>query len=114
MVTHTMKDFTHVGGNKNWKPFKISYKATVPKKDECTNIITPTCLSSSYVGYGSIRIVPTFMILGQSTGAAAAIAIDENVAVQDIPYEILEKTFVNKNQILKIPDNWLEIISSNN
>ena len=106
--------FTHVGGNKNWKPFKISYKATVPKKDECTNIITPTCLSSSYVGYGSIRIVPTFMILGQSTGAAAAIAIDENVAVQDVPYEILEKTFVNKNQILKIPDNWLEIISSNN
>lgn len=106
--------FTHVGGNKNWKPFTISYKAIVPKKNECTNIITPTCLSSSYVGYGSIRIVPTFMILGQSAGAAASIAIDENIIVQNVPYEILYKTLLNNNQILKIPDNWLEIISSNN
>jgi hypothetical protein len=107
--------FTHVGeGNLNWKPFKISYKATVPKKEECTNIITPTCLSSSYVGYGSIRIVPTFMILGQSAAAAAAISIDEKIAVQDVSYDILEKTLLNNNQILKIPENWFDIISSNN
>jgi hypothetical protein len=106
--------FTHVAGNKNWKPFKISYKATVPKKVECTNIITPTCLSSSYVGYGSIRIVPTYMILGQSTGAAAAISIDEKITVQDVSYDILEKVLLNNNQVLKIPENWLEIISSNN
>jgi len=107
--------FTHVGeGNLNWKPFKISYKATVPKKEECTNIITPTCLSSSYVGYGSIRIVPTFMILGQSTGAAAVISIDEKIAVQDVSYDILEETLLNNNQILKIPENWFDIISLNN
>ena len=103
-----------MGGNKNWKPFKISYKATVPKKEECTNIITPTCLSSSYIGYGSIRIVPTFMILGQSTGAASVIAIENNLAVQDISYDTLERMLLEENQILEIPQNWLEIISSNN
>ncbi len=106
--------FTHVGGNRSWKPFKISYRATVPKNDECINIITPTCLSSSYVGYGSIRIVPTFMILGQSAGAAAVIAIDHKKAVQNISYDTLKKTLLDNGQILEIPDNWLEIISSNN
>ena len=106
--------FTHVGGNEDWKPFKISYKATIPKKEECTNIITPTCLSSSYVGYGSIRIAPTFMILGQSTGVAAAIAINENIPLQNVPYKILGKILHDEKQILEIPDNWLEIISSNN
>ncbi len=104
--------FTHVGGNTSWKPFRIAYRATVPKLAECTNLLTPTCLSSSYVGYGSIRIVPTFMVLGQSTGAAAAIAIDKQVPVQEVPYELLEKTLQEYHQILEIPDHWFELISS--
>ncbi|WP_299535541.1 FAD-dependent oxidoreductase [Ulvibacterium sp.] len=106
--------FTHVGDSKSWKPFRISFKATVPKKNECTNLLTPTCLSSSYVGYGSIRIVPTFMVLGQSTGAIAALAIDKKMDVQDIPYGLLQEVLTTYHQILEIPRNWLEIISSNN
>lgn len=106
--------FTHVGGNTSWKPFKISFQATVPNKEECINLLTPTCLSSSYVGYGSTRIVPTFMIVGQSVGAAAAIAVSDNLAVQDIPYRELEKVLLSQNQFLTVPDDWLEIISSNN
>lgn len=106
--------FTHVGTSTTWKPFRISYKASVPKKNECVNLLTPTCLSSSYVGYGSIRIVPTFMILGQSVAAAASIAIDHNVAVQDVPYPLLEQTLQYNNQILRIPEDWLEVIRANN
>jgi len=104
--------FTHVGGNTRWKPFRISYRAAVPKRSACTNLLTPTCLSSSYVGYGSIRIVPTFMVLGQSVGAAAAIAIDEQVPVQEVPYHVLGKALSEYHQILEIPDNWVELISS--
>jgi len=103
--------YTHVGGNQSWKPFGISYKATVPKREQCTNLITPTCPSSSYVGYGSIRIAPTFMILGQSTGAAASIAIDQNIPVQDVDYEMLGKTLTENDQIIEIPDNWRQILS---
>lgn len=106
--------FTHVGGNRSWKPFKISYKATVPPRSECINVLTPTCLSSSYVAYGSIRIVPTFMILGQSCAAAASIAMDEKMAVQDVPYGLLERTLKNNGQLLEIPGNWLQIIKTNN
>jgi len=106
--------FTHVEGNKSWKPFKISYKASIPKRAECTNIITPTCLSSSYVGYGSIRILPTFMVLGQSVAAAASIAVDERIDMQDVPYQRLKPMLLENKQILKIPDNWLKIISLHN
>ncbi|WP_339901807.1 FAD-dependent oxidoreductase [uncultured Cyclobacterium sp.] len=106
--------FTHVENDRTWKPFKISFQASVPKKAEAINLLTPTCLSSSYVGYGSIRIVPTFMVLGQSIGAAAAIAASERVDVQDIPYSELEKILLNQDQILALPDNWLQIITTNN
>jgi hypothetical protein len=106
--------FTHVENDRSWKPFKISFQASVPKKTEAINLLTPTCLSSSYVGYGSIRIVPTFMVLGQSIGAAAAIAVSESVDIQDIPYGDLEKILHNQGQILSLPEDWLEIITNNN
>ena len=106
--------FTHVENDRSWKPFKISFQASVPKKTEAINLLTPTCLSSSYVGYGSIRIVPTFMVLGQSIGAAAAIAVSESVDIQDIPYGDLEKILHKQGQILSLPEDWLEIITINN
>lgn len=106
--------FTHVGDSKSWKPFGVSFQSTVPKKSECTNLLTPTCLSSSYVGYGSIRIVPTFMVLGQSTGAIASLAVDQKMDVQDIPYDELQEVLTAHDQILEIPENWLEIITTNN
>ncbi len=81
-------------------PYSISYLSLVPKKQECTNLLVPVCLSSSHIAYGSIRMEPVFMILGQSAAAAAAIAIDENVPVQDIPYEKLKKDLEEKGQVL--------------
>lgn len=104
--------FTHVGGNEDWKPFRISYRATVPRPSECTNLLTPTCLSSSYIGYGSLRIVPTFMIMGQSVAAAAALAIDRAVPVQDIPYPELQEVLLANQQILEIPSNWPSILAA--
>ena len=64
-----------VFGGEDWAPFGISYQALVPKKSECINLITPTCLSSTHVAYGAIRLEWTFMVLGQSAGAATVLAI---------------------------------------
>lgn len=73
------------------KPYPVSYRAIVPKKEECVNLLVPVCLSSSHVAYGSIRMEPVFMILGQSAGVAASLAIARKVAVQDVIYpELLE------------------------
>ena len=82
------------------KPYHISYGSIVPRKEECTNLFVPVCLSSSHIAFGSIRMEPVFMILGQSAAAAAVIAMDNNISVQDIPYEQLEQVLLSKNQIL--------------
>jgi len=87
------------GGN-SWRPFGISYWALVPKKEECTNLLTPTCLSSSHVAYGAIRIEFTYMALGQACADAASLAIDENVAVQQINQTTLKSYLLNQNQII--------------
>ena len=68
------------------RPYPVSYRSIVPKKEECDNLLVPVCLSSSHVAYGSIRMEPVFMILGQSAGTAAALAIEEGVAVQNLDY----------------------------
>ena len=65
-------------------PYKISYGSIIPKAAECTNLLVPVCMSSSHIAFGSIRMEPVFMILGQSAATAAAQAIDEGRGVQAI------------------------------
>ena len=81
-------------------PYRISYGSIVPKKEECTNLFVPVCVSSSHIAYGSIRMEPVFMILGQSAAVAACLAIDVKCAIQDVSYNQLKKLLENKNQIL--------------
>jgi hypothetical protein len=89
------------GGN-DWGPFGISYRALTPKSSECTNLLTPTCPSSSHVAYGAIRIEWTFMALGQACGAAAALAVENAVPVQKVPYTRLRDVLTAAGQIVEI------------
>ncbi len=89
------------GGNW-WKPFGISYHSLVPKKLECTNLLTPTCPSSSHIAYGAIRLEWTFMSLGQVCGIAASIAIDEKISVQKVDYNRLKKQLVAEGVVIKL------------
>ena len=82
-------------------PYAISYGTLVPKKEECKNLLVPVCLSSSHIAFGSIRMEPVFMILGQSAAAAAVLAIDENTVVQDVDYNKLKDVLLAKGQILE-------------
>jgi hypothetical protein len=89
------------GGN-DWGPFGISYRALTPKASECTNLLTPTCPSSSHVAYGAIRIEWTFMALGQACGAAASLAVENTVPVQKVPYTRLRDVLTAAGQIVEI------------
>ncbi len=82
-------------------PYPIDYGAIVPKKSECENLLVPVCVSSSHIAYGSIRMEPVFMVLGQSAATAAAIALEEGVAVQDVAYETLEGRLLADGQVLR-------------
>ena len=73
-------------------PYQIAYGSLVPKKGQCNNLLVPVCISSSHIAFGSIRMEPVFMILGQSAATAAAMAIDSDIPVQEVPYDQLKKT----------------------
>jgi hypothetical protein len=81
-------------------PYPVSYRSIVPKKAECENLLVPVSLSASHVAFGSIRMEPVFMILGQSAGTAAAIAIEDSRAVQDVPYAKLKELLLKQGQRL--------------
>ena len=87
-------------GYKCPKPYPIAYRSIVPKKEECTNLLVPLCLSASHIGYGSIRMEPVFMIMGQSAGTAASMAIEQNIAVQDVDYDKLKERLLADGQRL--------------
>jgi hypothetical protein len=82
------------------KPYPVSYRAIVPKEEECANLLVPVCLSSTHVAYGSIRMEPVFMILGQSAGAAASLAITDNISVQKVDYAKLKQRLLIDKQNL--------------
>jgi hypothetical protein len=82
-------------------PYRISYQAIVPKKGECPNLLVPVCLSSSHIAYGSIRMEPVFMVLGQSAATAACLAIDAKTDVQKVDYEALKKRLLADKQVLE-------------
>ncbi len=90
-----------VGVSTRGKPYKISYGSLVPKRAECENLLVPICVSASHIAYGSIRMEPVFMILGHSSATAAAIALEANVAVQDVPYEKLRERLLAEGQVLE-------------
>ncbi|WP_235298439.1 FAD-dependent oxidoreductase [Portibacter marinus] len=90
-----------VGG---FKPYPISYKAIVPKIEECSNLLVPVCLSASHIAFGSIRMEPVFMILGQSAATAACLAINSNLAVQNVDYTLLKDVLLSDFQILNFEE----------
>ncbi|GAB2570979.1 FAD-dependent oxidoreductase [Gracilibacillus alcaliphilus] len=82
-------------------PFPISYQSIVPKAEECNNLLVPVCLSSSHIAYGSIRMEPVFMILGESAATAASIALEQDCDVQEVDYAVLRKKLLAAKQILE-------------
>lgn len=82
-------------------PYQISYGSLVPKKGQCENLLVPVCVSSSHIAYGSIRMEPVFMILGQSAATAAVQAIEAGIAVQDVDYRKLRERLLADGQVLE-------------
>jgi hypothetical protein len=81
-------------------PYSISYGSIIPKKEDCENLLVPVCVSSSHIAFGSIRMEPVFMILGQSAASAAIQAIDRKVSVQEVDYEKLKEQLQKDKQKL--------------
>lgn len=81
-------------------PYQIHLGTILPKREECKNLIVPVAVSTSHIAFGSIRMEPVFMILGQSTGIIAAMAIDQGLDIHDLDYKKIETKLLEAGQIL--------------
>ncbi|MGA2030645.1 MAG: FAD-dependent oxidoreductase [Thermoguttaceae bacterium] len=112
MDSHNTQRYVDAGGHvrnegdvevHGFQPYPISYRAIVPKAAECSNLLVPVCLSASHIAYGSIRMEPVFMVLGQSAATAAVQAIHSSRAVQTIDYATLRTRLLQDQQVLDWP-----------
>jgi hypothetical protein len=87
-----------VGG---FPPYPISYRSIVPKAAECENLLIPVCLSATHIAYGSIRMEPVFMILGQSAATAAGLALDADCSLQKLSHKTLSTRLLADRQVLE-------------
>lgn len=81
------------------EPYKIALGAIIPKKEECTNLLVPVAVSSSHIAFGSIRMEPVFMILGQSAGIVAVLAIEEKTGINELSYEKIKEKLNEYGQV---------------
>ncbi|EPR71363.1 FAD-dependent oxidoreductase [Cyclobacterium qasimii] len=86
------------------QPYEIAYGSLVPKADEITNLVVPVAVSASHIAFGSIRMEPVFMILGQSAATAAVMALDGEISVQELPYASLKAKLLEDGQVLTLAD----------
>ncbi|MBT3501939.1 MAG: FAD-dependent oxidoreductase [Candidatus Marinimicrobia bacterium] len=89
-----------------FSPYPIAYRSIIPKISECTNLLVPVCLSASHIAFGSIRMEPVFMVLGQSAATAAVLAIQDNINIQDVDYTLLKKQLINDKQVLNLTEQY--------
>lgn len=94
-------------------PYPISYRSIVPKRKDCSNLFVPVCLSASHIAYGSIRMEPVYMILGQAAGVAASDALLNEKAVQDVSMDYLQSRLRQLGQVLTPPQTMPAVNGSN-
>jgi len=83
------------------KPYRIDMGSILPIREECTNLVVPVALSSSHIAFGSIRMEPVFMILGQSAATLATLAVAMDKGLHEIPYEELKTKLLEDGQVLE-------------
>ncbi len=79
-------------------PYPVGYRSIIPKQGEADNLLVPVCLSSTHVAFGSIRMEPVFMVLGQSAAIAAALSLEEDMKLHELPYAKLKESLINYGQ----------------
>lgn len=92
-----------MAGRRHGYPYHIPYRAITPRAAECANLLVPVALSCTHVGISSIRVEPTWMILGQSAGIAAALSAEKDLPVQALPYPALRARLLAQKQVLDLP-----------
>lgn len=83
------------------EPYQIAMGSILPQEKECKNLLVPVAVSSSHIAFGSIRMEPVFMIIGQSAGIIASIAIESGKDIHELDYNRVKDILIQEGQILE-------------
>jgi hypothetical protein len=73
--------------------------------EEATNLMVPVCLSSTHIGWGTIRLEPTWMQIGESAAYALKQAMQEKQNLLEIDLDRLQRTLAEQRIILSYFDD---------
>jgi len=79
-------------------PYQIPYGVMVPK--ERKGLLVPVGISSTHVAISSVRMEPVWSSLGQAAGVAAALAIDNNIDVSEVPVSKIQDALLEQGSML--------------
>ena len=82
------------------RPYQIDLGSIMPKKNECGNLLVPVCVSCTHIAFGSIRMEPVFMILGQTAGTVAAMSVQKGKNIHDLTYDEIKTKLLSDGQVL--------------
>jgi hypothetical protein len=94
----------HLKGRPIGQPHHLPYRCLLPKPNECDNLLVPTCVSATHVAFSSVRVEPTWMVLGQSSGIAAALISRADIQAHKLRYEQLKSRLLANKQRLELPE----------
>jgi hypothetical protein len=82
-------------------PYKIDLGSILPKSSQCSNLLVTVAVSASHIAFGSIRMEPVFMILGQSAATLASLSLEKKLPLYEVTYEDLSEQLLLDGQVLE-------------
>lgn len=83
------------------KPYQISYRIMLPKREECVNLLAPVPFSASHIAYASMRMEPQWMLIGHAAGVAASLAHQANKPPHEIDVKKLQETLLAQGAVFE-------------
>ncbi len=80
------------------RPSQVPYRSLLPKKVD--NLLVPVPLSATHVAYGTIRLEPTWMHIGEAAGLAASLSVDHETPPSSIDVSTLQRRLVDQGTML--------------
>ncbi|MBN1417730.1 MAG: FAD-dependent oxidoreductase [Planctomycetes bacterium] len=80
------------------RPYTVPFGAIVPKTID--NLLAPVPVSGTHLGYGTLRMEPCWMAMGEAAGIAASVAIEDGARIRDLDIRKIQARLLERGAVL--------------